>query len=337
MILLKIDVARQARSPSLCASVRAVPWAHEAEQKLSRLAPFGCELSEDFRIFGAGQFETHHREPPSPGYIWRLRWQDKQAASLSVPLCHQCHGQMRRRISFPGYPLLAASCLTTFAFSEQGCWRRPARTPIPGLRVKFKVERQESTPGLCASVRAVKCVDEAEQEISRLTLLAAIYLEIFSSSGQGCLMRKAGNPQAMCRWGWETASQSSPFWLRAIWRRSHFQTRTEKGAQQGSPKIRLKFKVSREASSPSLCASVWAGPWADEAEQQLPRLAPSAWELSGDIRIFEAGLLEAPDTDTPIPGLRFKFEVARQASSARLCASVRAVLWANQLSKSFPG
>jgi len=71
-------------------------------------------------------------------------------------------------------------------------------------------------------------------------------------------------------------------------------------------------------------------PWADEAEQQLPRLAPSAWELSGDIRIFWAGLLEAPRTDTPIPGLRFKFEVARQASCPSLFAFVRAVLWANQ-------
>jgi len=35
----------------------------------------------------------------------------------------------------------------------------------------------------------------------------------------------------------------------------------------------MKFEVARQASSPSLCASVWAVPWADEAEQQLSRLA----------------------------------------------------------------
>jgi len=36
---------------------------------------------------------------------------------------------------------------------------------------------------------------------------------------------------------------------------------------------------------------------ADEAEQQLSRLAPSGCELSGDVRIFGAGLLEAPGRD----------------------------------------
>jgi len=32
-------------------------------------------------------------------------------------------------------------------------------------------------------------------------------------------------------------------------------------------------------------------PWADQAEQQLSRLAPSACDLSADVRIFGAGLI----------------------------------------------
>jgi len=53
----------------------------------------------------------------------------------------------------------------------------------------------------------------------------------------------------------------------------------------------------RQASSPSLCASVRVVQWADETEQQLSRLAPSGCQLSADIRIFEAGLPETPGTD----------------------------------------
>jgi len=34
-------------------------------------------------------------------------------------------------------------------------------------------------------------------------------------------------------------------------------------------------------------------PWADEAEQQLSKLALSDCELSADVRIFRADLLEA--------------------------------------------
>ena len=60
---LKFEVARQAISPSLCASVRAVPWADEAEQQLSRLALSGCELSADVRILGAGLSEVYGTEP----------------------------------------------------------------------------------------------------------------------------------------------------------------------------------------------------------------------------------------------------------------------------------
>jgi len=40
-ILLKFEVAGDASSPTLCASVRAVPWTDEAEQQISRLALSG--------------------------------------------------------------------------------------------------------------------------------------------------------------------------------------------------------------------------------------------------------------------------------------------------------
>jgi len=90
---LKFEVARQASSPSLCASVRAVPWADEAEQQHSRLALSACELSADVRIFGAGLPDAPNLDPQI--YVSSLRWQDKKAAPVSVPLCEQCHGQMR--------------------------------------------------------------------------------------------------------------------------------------------------------------------------------------------------------------------------------------------------
>jgi len=65
----------------------------------------------------------------------------------------------------------------------------------------------------------------------------------------------------------------------------------------GHPKLRLKFEVSRQASSPSLCASVRVVPWADEAEQQLSGLALSGCQISADVRIFRAGLPETHSTD----------------------------------------
>ena len=71
-------------------------------------------------------------------------------------------------------------------------------------------------------------------------------------------------------------------------------------------------------------------PWADEAEQQLSRLAPSGCQLSADVRTFGAGLRKEPGWDTNFPRLRLKFEVARQASSPILCASVRALPWADE-------
>ena len=69
-------------------------------------------------------------------------------------------------------------------------------------------------------------------------------------------------------------------------------------------------------------------PWADEAEQQLSRLALSACHLSADVRIFGAALPEAPLHG--LSQLRLKFVMARQASSPSLCASVRAVPWADE-------
>jgi len=78
----------------------AVPWADEAEQQVSSIALSGCHLSADIRIFRAGLLEATCTDPQS--YVWSLSWQDKQAAPVSVPLCEQCHGQMRLRNSFPG-------------------------------------------------------------------------------------------------------------------------------------------------------------------------------------------------------------------------------------------
>jgi len=45
--------------------VRAVPWADEAGQQLSRLALSGCELSADVRIFRAGLPEARVMHPQS--------------------------------------------------------------------------------------------------------------------------------------------------------------------------------------------------------------------------------------------------------------------------------
>ena len=66
------------------------------------------------------------------------------------------------------------------------------------------------------------------------------------------------------------------------------------------PNLCFKFEMARQANSPSLCASVRVVPWADEAEQQLPRLALSDSELSADIHIFGAGLVDVPYTDPQI-------------------------------------
>jgi len=76
-------------------------------------------------------------------------------------------------------------------------------------------------------------------------------------------------------------------------------------AQSPIPGLRWKFEVARQASSLSLCASVRAVPWADEAEQQLCRLAHCGCKLSGDVHIFGAGLLEATETK-PHPGTTFE-------------------------------
>ena len=89
------------------------------------------------------------------------------------------------------------------------------------------------------------------------------------------------------------------------------------------PRIRLKYEVARQPSNHSLCSSVGAVPGADEAEQQLSRLAPSACELSADVRIFGAGLRKEPARD---PHPQVKIEVLRgktskQPQSLCLCAS----------------
>ena len=55
---LKFEGERRASSPSIFAFLRAVPWAHEANKLLSRLALIGCELSADVRIFRAALSEA---------------------------------------------------------------------------------------------------------------------------------------------------------------------------------------------------------------------------------------------------------------------------------------
>jgi len=75
---------------------------------------------------------------------------------------------------------------------------------------------------------------------------------------------------------------------------------------------------------------VRAVPWADEAEQQLSRLAPSGCQLSADVRTFGAGLRKEPGWDINFHRVRLKFEVARQASSPSVWASVQAVPWADE-------
>ena len=86
-LCLKMEVARQVSSRSVCASVRAVPWEDEAEQQLSRLAPSACQLPADIRIFEEellqGAWQGQH---PIQGYVGILRCQEKQAPQ-SLCLC----------------------------------------------------------------------------------------------------------------------------------------------------------------------------------------------------------------------------------------------------------
>jgi len=95
-------------------------------------------------------------------------------------------------------------------------------------------------------------------------------------------------------------------------------------------KIRLMFEVAKQVSSPSLCASVRAVPWADEAEQQLSRLDPSFCQVSADFCLIGANLRKETSTSPPILRIRLMFEVGRQATRHSLCASVRAVPWADE-------
>ena len=128
---------------------------------------------------------------------------------------------------------------------------------------KFEVTRQAIIPSFCASVRAVPWADEAEQQLSRLTLSDCHLSANVRMFGEGLAVSPGTDP----------------------------------------PKILLKFEVARQESSPSLCASVRAVPWADEAEQQLFKLAPSGCQLSADVRIFGAGLPEGAWQGTPpFPG-----------------------------------
>jgi len=76
-----------------------------------------------------------------------------------------------------------------------------------------------------------------------------------------------------------------------------FGARLPEGAWHGPRNFRLKFEMSRQERSLSLCATVREVPWEDEAEPQLSRLAPSACQLTADFSIFGAGLTEASGKD----------------------------------------
>jgi len=82
------------------------------------LAPSDCELSADVRIFGASVLKVPDTD--TLRYIGSLRWKDKQAAPVPVPLCKECNVQMRLSNNFSGDLLLASIYLQTFAFSEHG-------------------------------------------------------------------------------------------------------------------------------------------------------------------------------------------------------------------------
>jgi len=167
--------------------MRAVPWADEAEQLLSRLALSACELSADVRILGAGLPEDPGTELHS--YVGSLRLQEKQAAPVSVPLCEQCHGQMRLSNSCPGYLFLPASYLQTFAFQSRAAGG--AGHGSSNIRLKFEEARQASSPSLCASVRAVPWADEAEQQISGLAFPGCEVFVDVRILGAGCRRRQA--------------------------------------------------------------------------------------------------------------------------------------------------
>ena len=144
--------------------------------------------------------------------------------------------------------------------------------------------RQASNPSLCASVRAVAWADESEQQLSRI-------------APSGCQLSA---DVRIFGAGRREAPGTDPH------------------------KLRLKSEVAREGSSPSLSASVRAVPWADEAEQHLSRLDPSACQLSADVHIFGTGLLEAPGRDPP--NSQVTSEVGgvnkrQQPQSLCLCAS----------------
>ena len=122
------------------------------------------------------------------------------------------------------------------------------------------------------------------------------------------------------------AFQASSFCLRAICGRSHFGSKAAADDQHGHPNLSLKFEGARQASSPSLCASVRAVPWADEAEQQLSRLALSGCKLSSDFRILGSGLTEAPCTDPQSYVRSLKWQDKQAARSPSASASTRTKL-----------
>jgi len=63
MLCFKFEVAGQVHSLGLFVPVQAVPWAYEAEQELSRVAPSVWDLCGDVCTFGAGLQQVSGRDP----------------------------------------------------------------------------------------------------------------------------------------------------------------------------------------------------------------------------------------------------------------------------------
>jgi len=81
--IFEFEGARQASSTSLCAFLRAVPWADVGEQQLSRLALSACDLSADVRILEQGCWRPLAQTPKTTFEVWGGKT-SKQPQSLCL-------------------------------------------------------------------------------------------------------------------------------------------------------------------------------------------------------------------------------------------------------------
>jgi len=123
--------------------------------------PSGCEVSTNVDIFRAGQPELPGTDPLR--YDGNLRLQDKQASPVSVravPWADEAEQQLYR-LSPTGCYLSAD--VKHFRNTHSGRRAAGGAGHEPSnLRWSFEVARQSSSPSLCASVRAVPWAVEGE-------------------------------------------------------------------------------------------------------------------------------------------------------------------------------